>query len=268
MMKKALFLITTLFFTQHIFAASPTSTPSSTLSEAPKTNKIEDLKERLATKVAELRQTQKKAIVGTVKAVSISTVTVETKTSDLKIELTDSISVFQKIKGKRTELTTEDLAKDDYVVVFGDYDTGLDLLKAKIIVIQDLLPERISGVVTAIDKKEFTVTVDIGEGKIYTVDIEKTTATYTFDKENGVVKGGFSKLEAGSVVHVVGTLVPKKENRISALRLLDMGNLTGAAPTPTPTLTSTPTATASGTPKTTPKATPKATPKSSPTSTP
>lgn len=222
-MKKILIAcICMLFITHQAFAA----TDSATLSQ------IEDLKERLATKVAELRQSQKKAIWGTIKAVSVSTITIETKTSDVKIELTDTIKVFQTIKGKRTTLSTDNLEKGDYVVVFGDYDTGLDLLKAKVIVIQHPLPVRISGTVSAIDKKGFTVSLVSDQEKTYVVDIEKTTVMFAFDKDNGVVKGGFSKTELGDTVLTVGSLVPKIENRLSATRLLNIDNISGATPTP------------------------------------
>jgi hypothetical protein len=266
-MKKIFITLLAFVFAGRALAATPTPTTASSAATptTAKTSQIDDLKERLATKVAELRQSQKKAIYGTVKATSVSTITVETKTSDVKIELTDSISVFQTIKDKRTELTTDDLEKGDNVVVFGDYDTGLDLLKAKVIVIQnDVFPQRINGLVTAVDKTEFTATVDLGEGKTYVVDIEKTTAMYVFDKEQGVIKGGFSKVEPGVVAVVIGTPVAKKENQISALRFLDIGNVTGATPTPTPSLEATPTATASGTPKATPKPTAKTTPTPTP----
>jgi hypothetical protein len=49
------------------------------------------------------------------------------------------------------------------------------------------------------------------------------------------VKGGFSKLEAGSVAHVVGKPVPKEENRVSAIRFLDIGVMNNPTSTPTPT---------------------------------
>src|SRR3989344_3490561 len=131
---------------------------------------IEDLKERLATKVAQLRQSQRKAIVGTVKAVSVSTATIETKTKDVKIELTDDIVIVQVLKGKRTKLTLDDLAKGDRVVVFGEYDTTLDLLRAKVIFIQSASTvERILGAVTGVDAKAFTVTVTTAEGKTITI---------------------------------------------------------------------------------------------------
>lgn len=218
-----------------VVAATPPGTPTPT-------SKIDDLKERLATKVAELRQTQKKAIYGTVKAVSVSTFTVETDTRELKIERTDDITVFQMIKGKRTKLTTEDIAKDDIVSVFGEYDTGLDLLRAKVVVIQSISPERVFGTVSAIDRQEFTATITTADGQEYVIDIEKTTSALMFDREKGLVKGGFSKLETGRTVHVIGTAVAKQDNRISAVRLIDLGNLTGATPTPTPTEEASPSA--------------------------
>ena len=244
-----------------VAAATPTATAAPASGTPTPTSKIDDLKERLATKVAELRQTQSKAIFGTVKSVSVSTFTVETDARDLKIDITDDIAVFQMVRGARTKRTAEDLAEDDIVSVFGEYDTGLDLLRARVVVIQSFSPERVAGTVSAIDREEFTVTLTTSGGQDYVIDIEKTTSVLAFDREKGLIKGGFSKLETGRTVHVIGKPVAKEDNRISAARLIDLGNLTGATPTPTPTEEPTPTSTAGGTPKTTPKTT--ATPKPS-----
>ncbi|MEK7129957.1 MAG: hypothetical protein AAB803_02965 [Patescibacteria group bacterium] len=209
--------------------AAPEATPTANVKQ------IEDLKERLATKVAQLRQSSRRAIAGTVKTVSVSTATIETKTKDIKIELTDDIVIVQNLRGKRTKLTVDDLAKGDNVVVFGEYDATLDLLRAKVIFIQATQPERLAGTATAVDTKEFTVTLATPEGKTIIVDIEKTTKITLWDGQK-LTKGGFSKIVAGDTVHLVGTTVPKKENRVSAIRILDIGNLTNAptvAPTPT-----------------------------------
>lgn len=250
-MKKILCIIVLSYlFTSHaVFAVTLTPSPTN---PAP-TTAIDDLKERLATKVAELRQTQRKAISGVVKEVTVSTFTIETSGSDIKIELTDDIKVFQTIKGKRTALTTDDIAKSDYVAVIGNLDTGLDLLYAKVVVIQNAPLFRVAGMVSEIDRTEFTATVKTPDGQEYVIDIEKSTGALIFDQTRGLIKGGFSKLAIGNTVHIVGTVVPKKENRVSAVRLIDLGNLNSVTPTPTPEVTST--ASASGTPKTTPKAT-------------
>lgn len=268
-MKRTLFIIALAFASvSQVFAAtagisatpSPT-TPQTNATGAANIKQIEDLKDRIATTVAQLSQTQKKAISGTIKTVSVSTITIGTDTSDIKIELTDSIKVFQTTSGKRETLTTDDLSKGDWVVVFGDYDATLDLLKAKVIVIQAPLPDRIAGTITDVDKKNFTLTVQTTDNQSYLVDIEKNTSILAYDATKGIGKGGFSKVQIGETAHVIGTDEPKKDHTISALRVLDIGFVFGApTPTPTPTIEAATTATPSATAKPTPKVTMKASP--------
>lgn len=219
-----------------VLAVSPTPTAAATPSATPAgTAQLDALKERLATKVAELRSVVKRAMNGVVKTVSVASATVETDTKDIKIELGDNVKVAQMIRGKRTELTTDDLAKDDPITVFGTYDETLDLLKAQYIFIENKTPlQHVSGSVTASDEKAFTVSVKTREGRVLTIDIEKDTKTSVWTKADGIAKAGFSKIAEGDTVHVTGTDVAGKENRIRALRILDLGNLSGAAPTPTP----------------------------------
>lgn len=237
-------IVIALFFTTSVFAA--TATPSS--------EKLENLKDRLASAASQLQQSQKRAIYGTVKSTSVSTITVETATKDVKIELTDEIKVAQIIKGKRTDLTTDDIEKGDVVTVFGDYDSTLDLLKAKLIFIQAAPPERMYGVVSDVDKKNYTITVTTPEEKSIIVDIETTTKNALWDKTSGTAKGAFSKYTPGDTVFVLATSDPKVKDRVSAIRVLDIGNLSGATPTPTPAPTKA--ASPSATVKTTPKPTP------------
>ncbi len=206
-----------------------TATPSS---------KLDDLKERLATKVAELRTTEKRAIFGTVKTVSETVLVVETKTKDVKIELADEIKVVQYLKGKRTTLSISDIEKGDAVTVYGDYDTTLELLKASFVLIQSVTPLRVSGITSALDRKDFSLTLSGVEGQTYTIDIETTTKVTRWDKTNKFSKSGFTRMVDGETIHVVGTAVPKKENRISALRILSLGSPIGevpASPSATPT---------------------------------
>lgn len=243
----------------YIYAA-PATPSAGTTKEATNSSKqkqIEDLKERLATKVAELRELQKRAIAGSVKTTSVTTLTIETKTKEVKIELTDDILVYQVLKGKRTKLGADDLEKGDFVVVFGDYDTTLDILKAKVVFIQAALPERLHGTVTQVDTKAFTITVKTPEGRSVTIDIERGTLTNLWNKDTNIVKAGFSKVAVGDTVHIVGTQVPKKENRISADRILDLGNISGVpiSVTPTSEVEASPTATLKATPKPSPKKT-------------
>ncbi len=241
--------------TVHAASVSPTASASAAPTvQDKKLTQMDDLKERLATKVAELRQSQKKAIYGTVKSITVSTLTIETKTSDVKIELTDAIKVFQTLKGTRTELDIEDVDTGDTVVLFGDYDTSLDLMKTKVIVIQNPIPEKVYGKVSAVDTKEFTISVETAEKQTYVIDIEKYTVVSAFSSGGGIAKSGFSKIETGHSVFVSGTKNTKIDNRLSADRILNIGNMSGE--TPTPTEEPAPTASASASPTTTKKITP------------
>jgi len=203
--------------------SSPSATP-----EADKTRQIEELKERLATKVAELRQTQRSAMAGTVQSTSVSTFVVEAKTKNVKIELTDDILVTQYVKGKRTKLTAADIEKGDPVVVFGEYDSTLDILKAKVVFIGAPAPVRVFGIIADIDRTEYTLTLNNPQGQSYVIDIEKTTKTFQW-KNEATEKSGFSKVAIGDTVFVLGNPVPKVDNRLSGLRILDIGNLNGTA---------------------------------------
>lgn len=225
-MKKLIVLLFVLLCIKPVSAA--TSTPSSNL---------DDLKERLATKVAELRTTEKRAMFGSVKSITLTTLVLETKIKDVKIELPDEIAVYQYLKGKRTKLAIDDAAKGDIVTVYGDYDTTLELLKGTYVLIQKASPIRVSGVVDGIDRSDYSLNLKTGTGQTYTIDIETTTKISRWDKTNKFTKSGFSKMVAGETIHVVGTAVPKKENRISAVKILNLGNPIGEATTsatPTP----------------------------------
>ncbi len=232
--------------------------------EAEKLKQIEDLKDRLATKVAQLRQKQKKAIAGNVKTISIASVTIETPTKDIKVDLTDELKVIQYLKGKRTILKTDALAKNDPVVVFGEYDLTLDVMSPKVILIQspaNLLNK--TGTIIDIDRTNFTLTLITPENQEIIIDIEKSTRTDNAGTGGLIEKSGFSKLNIGDTIHLLTTLNAKLANRFSARRILNLGNITGAK-TPAPTLSPTLEASASAAPKN--PAAPKITPKATPTS--
>jgi hypothetical protein len=216
-----------------------TATPSAAPTSSTIDSKIEDLKVRLATKVAELRKTSPKAIFGTVSNVSISSITVDTTTKSMKIDLTDSIKVFQMLKGKRTALSTDDISKGDVVTIFGNHDATLDVLQASIIFIEAAKrPQRIHGFISETNKKNNALTIKGLDGTEYTVDIETTTKTFVYTPADGIIKSGFSKIETGMFISVLGLPDAKTPNYFSAVRVLHMNGDTNTA---TPSAKATPT---------------------------
>lgn len=277
-MKKYIVASIIFLFPAITYAATKPATPSATGVSKEVQNKIDDLKERLATKVAELRKTTPRAIYGTITQVSVTSFTVDAAQKAYKVELTDDIKVAQMIKGKRTALTNDDLAKNDNVTIVGDYDETLDVLQAKNIFIEaSKLPVRLHGTITEIDKKNNAFTLKGIDDANYTIDVEATTKNSLWTKEKGIEKGGFSKLETGMYATVVGLENAKQADRYSAVRLLvftmDVPTSTNpvmediATPSATPTTAKSklsPTPTKKATVTTKPSATPKATSKPTP----
>lgn len=253
MKKFILILVLSLFLVNgKVLAETGTSSAETTTPTPTVQPKIQELKDRLATFAAQQKTVSTKAIYGTVKGTSISNFVVETDTKDIKIDLADDIKVAQMINGKRTKLTTDDISKGDIVTVFGDYDSSIDLLKAKAVFIQSASPLRVIGIVTGIDRAEYIETVAVDKDS-YAVDIETDTKTTGWSPDKGIFKYGFSKAAVGDFVQVVAVPEPKQPpTRVSARRILDLGNLKNPLPTSTPT----PTASPSATPKTTSKTTP------------
>ena len=96
--------------------------------------------------------------------------------------------------------------------------------------------------------------------KTMTADIKKTTKAFSWTTADGIVKSGFSKMAIGDSVHLIATPDPKNDSNISALRILDLGNLSGNV-TPTVTLAPLPASPSQGGPTSTESAAPKTTPK-------
>ncbi len=144
------------------------------------------------------------------------------------------------MKGVRTELKIENLEKGDIVTVFGEYDATLELLKAKLVFIQSVDPIRIAGKITEVNKTDYIITIITPDAKTYMIDFETITKTSLWNGKE-LEKGGFSKLAVGNTIHVTGSAVPKKENRISAARITNLGG--GTSPSPTQTVIASPSAT-------------------------
>lgn len=219
-MKKLSFFIIVIFFS----LASVVHAQNATSSALTKTQ-INDLKDRLATKAAELRKLQKKAIYGMVKDISVSTFTVETALKDIKLDRIDELAVVQMIKSVRTKLTAEDIDKNDLVTVFGSYDSSLEVLTPSLVFIQSVSPVHFSGVVKSIDKDKGNVTVELSDGKTAQVEFEKTTKTMQWTHSSGMVKSGFSKIAVLDQLSISAFAVAKKADVYSAVRVVDLGNL-------------------------------------------
>lgn len=256
MIRKILLLLLFYFMILPVQAVSAQGANSEgTVAGQTQKDKIEDLKERIATKVAQLRAQALKPQMGEIKSVGKDGFTLKTSRDEKKILLTEETKIFRISSGKKTAIQLAALKIGELAAVVGSTDSQGEFV-AKVILVKTL-PVNINGTVEKIDSKNFTLSVkNSKKGLVYVVDIEGTTKMQSWVKGKGVEKEGmekigFSKIKAGDRVHVNGTTSTDEANRISAIRILVLpgeavgltGNVTvtpPASPKVSPTLTPTP----------------------------
>lgn len=248
-MKKIFYFSIILFILINIGFTSVKAQSSATKSASPKPSKttttaVDDLKERLATKVAELNTTERRAISGTVKSISVASFVVETSTKNLKIELNDDIKVY-KIDGvKKTTLSTDNLKEDMDISIFGLYDGTLDLMNAKIIYIEPTPLTTLVGSVAKVDAADYSLTLESSTGTTNIIDYEKYTVSEVWSPSQKFQKLGFSKITQNNPIVTTGIQNIKDKSRYSAYRILTINlNPTEAIPkdaTPSATITKKP----------------------------
>lgn len=202
--------------------------------------KIQDLKNRIATKVAELKLMKKRVFTGKVITLSNPYVTITTKEGDKKIE-TNEDTIFTSItNGKSKEIVFKDLKKDQNLITWGTYNQEGDILTAKEIVIKDT-PLTLIGKISDIDLKGGTVTLKT-DNNSYLLDIEVYSKINTIDKNGKIIKLGFSKVQTDSLALIQAVIIIKKDeitytaNRILIIPPKEVVISPTTTPSPIPTI--------------------------------
>lgn len=222
-------------------AASPspalTKPPTPTVTTIiDKLKQIEILKEKIATKVAQLRENEKGAISGTIATIDGNKITLTTKSGQSTISYSEDTVFFTMTEGKKSDPQDASFAEKfktgDLLAAFGYFESSRTTLSIKYIYLVTQ-PLHFIGKIADKDQSNFTITVVNPSGNTLT-DIEKYTKIYLFDKKNGLVKSGFSKLAENDIVHIFATASLSEENRVSALKIISF--TFGNSPTPTSTI--------------------------------
>ncbi len=240
-----------------IYAATPTAEPKAT--EAEKEEKlieqINNLKEKVASKVAELRLVEKRGIIIVVKEVAGNKITGEDLGQKVRIIDVDELTKFSSPTAKSFGIS--DIKEGMTISTIGLYNKQSKRILARFIDVANG-PVFITGIVKSVDKANFTVTILSENDKSYTIDIENVTKTSTYTEDDNIKRSGFSRIETGSRVYVVGFSSKTEKNRITASRFIIFPELPGnpkiefqeTQPTSTPVNNSAP---KSSTPKPSPR---------------
>lgn len=220
----SLFLLGALFFAPNVSALTPTLTPSpsSKPTDATKAEsfnqRINNLKDRIASKVAELNLVEKRGIFGTVTDTTQTQITLsDNTTNDVFVDV-DELTKFASPSAKEN-FGISDIKKNTTLGILGIYNKESRRLLARFVDV--MVPyETLFGEITDVDKKNFTIAMTTKEKKSMTIDIETTTKTTSYRTPTGEKRTGFSAFEKGLHVMVFGYQNRTDTSRISASRIL------------------------------------------------
>jgi Cu/Ag efflux protein CusF len=222
-------------------AVSPTpAAPPEMTPEQKEIDRIDKIKDLVASRVAELKLVDKRGIIGTVERSSTTQVVIEDHKKDLRTIGIDELTKFVSIKGS---LGISDIKEGDKISAVGLYYKDTKTLLARFISVSSSIPLDIGGVVTAKNSRQFSITIVDPEGKQKIIDVETSTKTNLWDG-NALIKSGFSRVLVGERILVMGFEDPQEDNTINASRIIHFPNfplsqdlkkhqsIEGASPTP------------------------------------
>ncbi len=201
---------------------SPSAQPTTESTVENLSNQINKLKEKIATRVAQLKLVEKRGIVGTVQEVNGMIITLADINGKIRTVDVDEITKFSSANSKES-FGISDIKKGDKMSVIGLYNKDSQRILARFIT-KTTFPLFISGTLSKKNDEDFTITVITEDLKQYLVDIERVTKTSVF-AEDQTERSGFSRLSTGERVVVVGYPHIKEKNRIVATRVIHFPTL-------------------------------------------
>lgn len=222
-----MFVLTVLFLAKSSFALSPTPTKKTTptpkiTEESREIDRIEKIKDLVASKVAELKLVDKRGLIGSVKSSANTQITLEDDKNHARLVDIDELTKFDG-SGKES-FGISDIKEGDFLSLIGLYNKDSKRLLARFISKASNVPVNIEAVVIKKDKEEFTLSVVTTEGRKKTINIETSTKTVSFE-DGKTVKSGFSKIEEGHRLIIVGFEDSKEKDAINASRVIYLPDL-------------------------------------------
>ncbi len=213
-----LFLILTTGVSKNIYAQTATPTPATTPTQGD-IQQIDDLKNRIASRVAQLKLVEKRGIIGSVTDATNSQITLTDVSGNIRFVDVDELTKFSNPNASGTTFGISDINKDMKLGVLGLYNKqSRRILARQVRVIT--MPKILIGAVFSIDSKNFSFYIVSEDNKKTLVDVETITKTYSYTAGETLASAGFSKIKIGESVIAIG--FPDKQNpdNIIASRVL------------------------------------------------
>lgn len=190
--------------------------------DATSESKIEEFKEKIASKVAQLNKEKfNKAISGLIKEIKKdSFILMRVGEEKFTVMIDEVITKIYQIKGNQvSEYKFSDLTINDFVIISGIMD-GLTINANSIYKEEQFLV--LKGKIIEVNKQEYALKILTDEKKNYILDIETYTNQNMLNiKTLEIEKIGFSKIKEGDTIHfVIKKDKEGKLNRFSARKIL------------------------------------------------
>lgn len=220
MKQTALLFITTVFFLGATLPAqAATVAPTG---DVKLNSQINQLKEKIASRVSELNLVEKRGMIGVIEEVEANQVTLLDVAGKKRFVDVDELTKFSSNTGGAS-FGLSDLKKGVKISVIGVYNKQSRHLLARFIRIS-IDPTVIAGTITALDSKNFVATIATDDEKTQKVDVSTITKIYTYQGE-GLAKSGFSQLKVGERVIVTGFADKQDPTLLAASRLITFPGL-------------------------------------------
>lgn len=210
-----------ILFQVKTYAQTQTATPTGEVIDQ---QAVLKLKEKIATKVAELRKKKKDITTGFITKIDQEsfTITDPEQRKNYQVNIDESLTeVYRILTDQVKEGELKDFKEGDYVLVAGPIADNKINANA---IYKDTPFQVKSGVVTEVNKEQFFLRITTLENDQYIIDIEKNTKRLFLDIDSLKLKKiGFSKIKAGDTIHFVFKYSkPEKEakSRYSASKIL------------------------------------------------
>ena len=181
---------------------------------------IQQLKDKIANKVSEIRKKNNKAISGFVLSNDGNKMRINNNGEENQVKFDDTLTKYFKITGaQKKEIKADDIAKNDYAIVSGV--VADNIITANVVLIdENFLVD--SGKITEINKDNYNVKVLTSDKNTYSLDFETNTKQFMVNiKTLDLERVGFSKVKEGDTVHfVVKKTGEEKNNNYSAIKIL------------------------------------------------
>ena len=213
-----LFLILITGVSKNIYAAVATPTPVTTPTQGD-IQQIDDLKNRIASRVAQLNLVEKKGIIGTVTDATNTQITLNDVNGNIRFIDVDELTKFSNSNASGTSFGISDINRGMTLGVLGLYNKQSRRILARQVDVLTMTKIFI-GVVSSVDSKNFNFYIVSEDNKQTFIDVETVTKTYSYSTGTALAIVGFSKIKVDESVIVIGFSDKNTPTHIIASRVL------------------------------------------------